>query len=95
MDDSDWISAGTFTVPDFALTSGRRNWQTAGHKYISITLPDDAEIWDKAKVCVRLIPISKAAGTGNSYDGGSIDSVEDQSSKCDNSLNYLSVRYNK
>lgn len=95
VDDSDWISAGTFTVPDFALTSGRRNWQTAGHKYISITLPDDAEIWDKAKVCVRLIPISKAAGTGNSYDGGSIDSVEDQSSKCDNSLNYLSVRYNK
>ena len=49
----------------------------------------DADVWGKSKVYVRLIPISKAAGTRESYDGGSI------SSKYYSALNYFAVRYNK
>ena len=95
VDDSDFVTAGTYTVPDFALNSSRRNWQIAGPKYISITLPEDAQVWDKAKVSVRLKPASMAAGKGDTYDEGKIDDKEEGASKCDNALNYFSVRYNK
>ena len=64
-------------------------------KYISITLPEDAQVWDKAKVSVRLKPASMAAGKGDTYDEGKIDDKEEGASKCDNALNYFSVRYNK
>ena len=65
-------------------------WQFAGPKYVSATLPADADVWGgESKAYVRLIPISKAVGTRESYDGGSI------SSKYYSALNYFAVRYNK
>lgn len=69
--------------------SGTTSVQIMSNGEFTATLPADADVWGKSKVYVRLIPISKAAGTRESYDGGSI------SSKYYSALNYFAVRYNK
>ena len=89
LDKKSWTRVKEYTVPDYIMLGTQKVWQFAGPKYVSATLPADADVWGKSKVYVRLIPISKAAGTRESYDGGSI------SSKYYSALNYFAVRYNK
>lgn len=84
-----WTRIAEYTVPDFPIVANKRSWQCPGHKYISVTLPSDADIWDKEQVCIRLIPTQNTAGSADAYDGAAIVSGQDTS------LNYFAVRYNK
>ena len=56
---------------------------------MSFTLPKDADVWNKSKVTIKLIPVDKAADNGDSYSHGTINT------NVDNSINYFAVRYNK
>ena len=78
-----------YTVPDFPLKGNRRVWHCPGHKYMSFTLPKDADVWGKTNVTIKLIPVDKAADNGDSYTHGTINT------NVDNSINYFAVRYNK
>ena len=74
------------------MKGNRRVWHCPGHKYMSFTIPADADVWGKDVVTIKLIPVDDPKGnvadTGNSYAGGPINgSVE-------NSLNYFAVRCN-
>ena len=56
---------------------------------MSFTLPKDADVWNKSKVTIKLIPVDKAADNGDSYSHGTINT------NVDNAINYFAVRYNK
>ena len=83
------IEIARYTVPDFPLKGNRRVWHCPGHKYMSFTLPKDADVWNKSKVTIKLIPVDKAADNGNSYSHGTINT------NVDNAINYFAVRCNK
>ena len=83
------IEIARYTVPDFPLKGNRRVWHCPGHKYMSFTLPEGADVWGKTKVTIKLIPVDKAADNGDSYSHGTINT------NVDNAINYFAVRYNK
>ena len=83
------IEIARYTVPDFPLKGNRRVWHCPGHKYMSFTLPKDADVWNKSRVTIKLIPVDKAADNGDSYSHGTINT------NVDNAINYFAVRYNK
>ena len=92
-DSADEVEIARYTVPDFPMKGNRRVWHCPGHKYMSFTIPADANVWDKKVVTIKLIPVDDPKGdvgdTGDLYAGGPInESVE-------NSLNYFAVRCNK
>ena len=84
-----WTRVATYTVPDFPIVVNKRSWQCPAHKYVSFTFPEDADVWGKERVCIRLIPTQNTAGSVDAYDGAAIVSGQDTS------MNYLAVRYNK
>ena len=77
-------------MPDFPLKGNRRVWHCPGHKYMSFTLPKDADVWNKSRVTIKLIPVDKASDTGDSYSHGTTINTN-----VDNAINYFAVRYNK
>lgn len=88
-DGINWTLLGSYTVPDFPIRSSRKAWQCPGYKYISFTLPQNADLVGKEKVYVRMHPVNNNAGTATSYDSGTIKA--DMKSQ----LNYFAVRCNK
>jgi len=83
------IEIARYTVPDFPAKGNRRVWHCPGHKYMSFTLPKDADVWGKTQVVIKLIPVDKAADSGDTYSRGTINT------NVDNSINYFAVRCNK
>lgn len=84
-----WTAVSDYTVPDFPVLSNRKVWQCPGPKYISITLPKDAELLGKAEVRIRVRPYVNKGGTPTSYDGGGIVGGRETA------MNYFAIRYNK
>lgn len=88
-DNADEVEIAAYTVPDFPVKGNRRVWHCPGHKYMSFTIPADADVWGKDKVTIKMIPVDKKADNGNSYSNGTIDK------NMDNAINYFAVRCNK
>lgn len=89
IDAKNWIKVADFTVPDFPLLNNRKLWQLPGFKYMSFNLPKDSALLNQASVKIRLRPVSDAASTKDSYDGGSINK------SIQSAMNYFAIRYNK
>ena len=85
--DADWKDIGTYTIPDVVVWSNTLMFQSNAYKTIDFPLPLD--MLDKDVVYIRLIPTSKKASDGYSYDGGTAVSANGSA------LEYFAVRYNK
>lgn len=95
----DWVdytakgSDYTYTIPDFPLVASKRQYNLPGNKYISINLPDYADVWGKQTVYIRLHPAKDLSG----YNGSaavSYDSAPIANSRR-SCLNYVGIRCQK
>lgn len=89
-----WKEVGRYSVPDVVLWSITQPWQSAGYKPVDIPLP--LEMLDKADVYIRLTPADTAGNTPQGYcDTKFVNGTAGSTSKANNALNYVAVRYNK
>jgi len=89
-----WKEIGTYTVPDIVLWSMTQPWQSAGYKPINIPLPLD--MLDLEDVYVRLTPANTAGNTPQGYcDTKFVNGSAGSTSKANNAINYIAIRYNK
>ena len=92
--DGPWTTVTTYNVPDIVLWTITQPWQSGGFKPIDIPLP--LEMLGKASVYVRLIPADRAGNSTHGYcDSNFKNGSVGSSSKANNSINYVAVRYNK
>ena len=91
-----WKDIAEYSVPDIVLWTATQPWQCPGFKAMDFELP--LEMLGKDNVYVRMIPIGQK-GNGNTpqgyldtdYKNGSNGST----SKANNAIDYVAVRYNK
>lgn len=89
-----WKEIGTYTVPDIVLWSMTQPWQSAGYKPINIPLPLD--MLDLEDVYIRLTPANTAGNTPQGYcDTKFANGSAGSTSKANNAINYIAIRYNK
>ena len=89
-----WEEIGTYTVPDIVLWSMTQPWQSAGYKPINIPLPLD--MLDLEAVYIRLTPANTAGNTPQGYcDTKFVNGSAGSTSKANNAINYIAIRYNK
>ncbi|MBO7071125.1 MAG: BACON domain-containing protein [Bacteroidales bacterium] len=89
-----WKEIGTYTVPDIVLWSMTQPWQSAGYKPINIPLPLD--MLDLEDVYIRLTPANTAGNTPQGYcDTKFVNGSAGSTSKANNAINYIAIRYNK
>ena len=89
-----WEEIGTYTVPDIVLWSMTQPWQSAGYKPINIPLPLD--MLDLEDVYIRLTPANTAGNTPQGYcDTKFVNGSAGSTSKANNAINYIAIRYNK
>lgn len=89
-----WKEIGTYTVPDIVLWSMTQPWQSAGYKPINIPLPLD--MLDLDDVYIRLTPANTAGNTPQGYcDTKFANGSAGSTSKANNAINYIAIRYNK
>ena len=88
-EDDEGAVIAEYTVPDFPQNGNKRVWHCPGHKYMSFTVPENMDVWGKDNVIIKMIPVSKAADNGESYNKGTIQP------NVDNSINYFAVRCNR
>ncbi|MCR5017790.1 MAG: hypothetical protein K6A64_03235 [Bacteroidales bacterium] len=89
-----WQEIGSYTVPDIVLWSMTQPWQSAGYKPINITLPSD--MLDLEDVYIRLTPANTAGNTPQGYcDTKFVNGSAGSTSKANNAINYIAIRYNK
>lgn len=89
-----WKKIATYSVPDIVLWSITQPWQSAGYKPVDIKLP--LEMLDKDDVYIRLTPADNAGNTPQGYcDTKFVNGTAGSTSKANNALNYVAVRYNK
>ena len=89
-----WEEIGTYTVPDIVLWSMTQPWQSAGYKPINIPLPLD--MLDLEDVYIRLTPANTAGNTPQGYcDTKFANGSAGSTSKANNAINYIAIRYNK
>lgn len=92
--DAKWTEVGSYSVPDIVLWSITQPWQSAGYKPVNIPLPLD--MLDKEDVYVRLTPADRAGNTTQGYcDTNFVNGAAGSTSKANNALNYVAIRYNK
>ncbi|MBR0246832.1 MAG: hypothetical protein IJQ61_10220 [Bacteroidales bacterium] len=92
--EANWTEVGTYSVPDIVLWSITQPWQSAGYKPINIPLP--LEMLDKEDVYIRLTPADTAGNTPQGYcDTKFVNGAAGSTSKANNALNYVAIRYNK
>ena len=65
--DSSWTTIKEFTTPDIVINSNTQLTQSPGYKPVDIPLPS-AELCNKDKVYVRIIPKSLATGGANAMN---------------------------
>ena len=89
-----WNEIATYTVPDIVLWSMTQPWQSAGYKPIDIPLPLD--MLGKDDVYIRLTPANTAGNTPQGYcDTKFVNGSAGSTSKANNALNYVAIRFNK
>lgn len=89
-----WKVIAKYSVPDIVLWSITQPWQSAGYKPVDIPLPLD--MLDKDDVYIRLTPADTAGNTPQGYcDTKFVNGTAGSTSKANNALNYVAVRYNK
>ena len=89
-----WTEVGSYSVPDIVLWSITQPWQSAGYKPVNIPLP--LEMLGKEDVYIRLTPADRAGNTPQGYcDTNFVNGAAGSTSKANNALNYVAVRYNK
>lgn len=89
-----WKEIGRYSVPDIVLWSITQPWQSAGYKPVDIPLP--LEMLGKADVYIRLTPADTAGNTPQGYcDTKFVNGTAGSTSKANNALNYVAVRYNR
>lgn len=89
-----WKEISTYTVPDVVLWSITQPWQSAGFKPMDFLLP--AEMLDKEDVYVRLTPSDTAGNTPQGFcDTKFVNGSAGSTSKANNAINYIAIRYNK
>lgn len=89
-----WRQIATYSVPDIVLWSITQPWQSAGYKPVNIPLP--LEMLGKADVYLRLTPADNAGNTPQGYcDTKFVNGTAGSTSKANNALNYVAIRYNK
>lgn len=89
-----WAEVGSYSVPDIVLWSITQPWQSAGYKPVNIPLP--LEMLGKEDVYIRLTPADRAGNTPQGYcDTNFVNGAAGSTSKANNALNYVAVRYNK
>lgn len=92
--DAKWKEIDTYSVPDIVLWSITQPWQSAGYKPIDIPLP--LEMLGKDDVYIRLTPADTAGNTPQGYcDTKFVNGSAGSTSKANNALNYVAIRYNK
>ncbi|MBR1705800.1 MAG: hypothetical protein IJ721_03305 [Bacteroidales bacterium] len=92
--DAKWQDIGTYSVPDIVLWTMTQPWQSAGYKPVDIPLP--SAMLSQADVYIRLTPADSAGNTTLGYcDTTFANGTAGSSSKANNALNYVAVRYNK
>lgn len=89
-----WTTIDTYCVPDVVLWSITQPWQSAGYKPMDFVLP--TELLGKKDVYIRLTPADRAGNSTQGYcDSKFKDGTAGSSSKANNAINYIAVRYNK
>ena len=89
-----WATVATYSVPDVVLWSLTQPWQSAGYKPVNIQLP--LEMLGLDDVYIRLTPADTAGNTPQGYcDTKFVNGSAGSTSKANNALNYVAVRYNK
>lgn len=92
--DAKWTEVGSYSVPDIVLWSITQPWQSAGYKPVNIPLP--LEMLDKEDVYIRLTPADRAGNTTQGYcNTNFVNGAAGSTSKANNALNYVAIRYNK
>lgn len=92
--DAKWTEVGSYSVPDIVLWSITQPWQSAGYKPVNIPLPLD--MLDKEDVYIRLTPADRAGNTTQGYcNTNFVNGAAGSTSKANNALNYVAIRYNK
>lgn len=92
--EAQWTEIAKYSVPDIVLWSITQPWQSAGYKPVDIPLPLD--MLDKDDVYIRLTPADTAGNTPQGYcDTKFVNGTAGSTSKANNALNYVAVRYNK
>lgn len=93
-EDASWKEIATYSAPDVVLWSITQPWQSAGFKPVDIRLP--LEMLDKEEVYIRFTPADTAGNTPQGYcDTKFVNGNAGSTSKANNALNYVAVRYNK
>lgn len=91
---ADWEQIASYDVPDIVLWSITQPWQSAGYKPIDILLPQ--AMLGKSDVYIRLTPADTAGNTPQGYcDTKFINGTAGSTSKANNAINYIAIRYNK
>ena len=89
-----WQEVGTYSVPDIVLWTRTQPWQSAGYKPVDIPLP--LSMLGHADVYVRLTPADDAGNTTQGYcDTKFANGSAGSTSRANNAVNYIAVRYNK
>lgn len=89
-----WTTVASYYVPDIVLWTITQPWQSGGFKPIDIPLP--LEMLGKDNVYIRLIPADRAGNSTHGFcDSNFKNGSAGSSSKANNSINYVAVRYNK
>ena len=89
-----WQEVGTYSVPDIVLWTMTQPWQSAGYKPVDIPLP--LSMLGHADVYVRLTPADDAGNTTQGYcDTKFANGSAGSTSRANNAVNYIAVRYNK
>ncbi|MBR0239566.1 MAG: BACON domain-containing protein [Bacteroidales bacterium] len=92
--DATWQEIATYSVPDIVLWSITQPWQSAGYKPINITLP--TQMLGKENVYIRLTPADRKGNTTLGYcDTDFVNGTAGSTSKANNAINYVAIRYNK
>ena len=89
-----WKDIATYSVPDIVLWTMTQPWQSGGYKPMDFVLPE--EMLGKEDVYVRLIPADRKGNSPQGYcDSNFKNGTAGSSSKANNAINYIAVRYNK
>ena len=89
-----WKDIASYSVPDIVLWTMTQPWQSAGYKPMNFALPE--EMLGLDDVFIRLIPADRKGNSTLGYcDSNFKNGTAGSSSKANNAINYLAVRYNK
>ncbi len=91
--DTHWEDIAQYSVPDVVQWNATQYWQSAAYKPVNIPLP--LSLLGKTDVYIRLIPRNRLGSTLQGYLDAEYRNGAAGTTKANNALNYLAIRYNK